>query len=55
MNIFDKFQRIREYIDSQNILDSLAEFLPNNELEEFCTYLEDEFDIEYDNDGYEEF
>ena len=55
MNTYDRFQRLREDIDSQNILDSLMDFLSDNDMEEFCNYLEDEFDIEYDNDNYDEY
>ena len=55
MNTYDRFQRLMEDIDSQNILDSLIDFLSDNDLEEFCNYLEDEFDIKYDNDNYDEF
>ena len=55
MNIYDKFQRVREYVDSQNILDALTDFLSDDDLKEFCSYLEDEFNIEYDNDEYDEF
>jgi hypothetical protein len=55
MNTFDRFQQIREDIDSQNILDSLIDFLSDSDLEEFCNYLEDEFNIEYNNEDYEEF
>jgi len=55
MNIYDRFQQIREEIDSQNILDSLIDFLSDDDLKEFCDYLEDEFNIEYNNDEYEEF
>jgi len=55
MNTFDRFQRLREDIDSQNILDTLIDFLSDNDLEEFCNYLEDEFNISYDNNNYDEF
>jgi len=55
MNIYDRFQYLREEIDSQNILDTLTDFLSDDDLKEFCNYLEDEFNIEYNEDEYEEF
>ena len=55
MNAYDRFQRIREDIDSQNILDTLIDFLSEDDINEFCNYLEDEFNIEYDNDNYDEY
>lgn len=55
MNTFDRFQQLREEIDSQNILDTLIDFLSEDDLVEFCNYLEDGFNIEYNNDEYEEF
>ena len=55
MNNFYRFQRLREDIDSQNVLDALIDFLSDNDLEEFCNYLEDEFNISYDNNDYDEF
>ena len=55
MNAYDRFQRIREDIDSQNILDTLIDFLSEDDVNEFCNYLEDEFNIEYDNDNYDEY
>jgi len=55
MNTYDRFQRIREDIDSQNILDTLIDFLSEDDINEFCNYLEDEFNIEYDNDNYDEY
>ena len=48
MTTTEKFQRIRDYIDSQNILDYIMDFLSDDELKELCEGLEDEFDIEYD-------
>jgi len=55
MNTFDRFQRLREDIDSQNILDALTDFLSDGDLEEFCNYLEDEFEISYEGTDYEEY
>lgn len=55
MNTYDRFQYLREEIDSQNILDTLIDFLSDDDLKEFCDYLEDEFNVEYNNDEYEEF
>ena len=55
MNTYDRFQYLREDIDSQNILDSLMDFLSDNDMEEFCNYLEDEFNIEYNNNDYDEY
>jgi len=52
MTPFDHFQQIRDEIDSQNICDILAEYMSDDELEDFCKYLEEEFDIEYDNSDY---
>ena len=49
MTIKDKFQYIRDYIDSENICDMIQEFLEDEQLIKFCEFLEDEFDIEYDN------
>ena len=49
MTTTEKFQRIRDYIDSQNILDSLVDFLSEDELKEFCDQLEEEYDIEYED------
>ena len=43
---------IRDEIDSQNICDVLVEYMSDDELEDFCKYLEEEFDIEYDNSDY---
>jgi hypothetical protein len=55
MNTYDRFQYLREDIDSQNILDSLMDFLSDSDMEEFCNYLEDEFNIEYNNNDYDEY
>ena len=57
MNPIDRFQKIRDYIDSQNICDMISEYLSENDLQDFCNYLEEEFDIEYDDDysNYEEY
>lgn len=55
MKASEKFQRIRDYIDSQNILDYLMDFLSDDELNELCEGLEDEFEISYDEfDNYSE-
>jgi hypothetical protein len=50
MNPIDRFQKIRDYIDSQNICDMISEYLSEDDLQNFCDYLEEEFDIEYDDD-----
>lgn len=50
MNPIDRFQKIRDYIDSQNICDIISEYLSEDDLQDFCDYLEEEFDIEYDDD-----
>ena len=55
MNTFDRFQRLREEIDSQNILDTLIDYLCEEDLQEFCNYLEDEFEITYEGTDYEEY
>lgn len=49
MNPIDRFQKIRDYVDSQNICDMISEYLSENDLQDFCDYLEEEFDIEYDD------
>jgi len=55
MNAYDRFQRLREDVDSQNILDIIMEFLSEDDINELCNCLEDEFHIEYDNDNYSEY
>jgi len=50
MKAIERFQRIRDYVDSQNICDEIADFLGDDELEEFCSILEENYDIEYEND-----
>ena len=57
MNPIDRFQKIRDYVDSQNICDMISEYLSEDDLQNFCDYLEEEFDIEYDDDysNYEEY
>ena len=52
MNSIDRFQKIRDYIDSQNICDMVSEYLSEDDLKEFCDYLEEEFNIEYDDEDY---
>jgi hypothetical protein len=54
MKPVEKFQRIRDYIDSQNICDFLIEYMSDDELENLCHELEEEFDVQYD-DEYEEY
>ena len=53
----EKFQIIRDYVDSQNILDFLMDYLSESELKTLCEELEEEFDIEYEafNDFMEDF
>jgi len=57
MSAKEKFQRICDYVDSQNILDFLIDYLSESELNELCEELEEEFNIEYDdfNDFIEDF
>lgn len=50
MNPIDRFQKIRDYIDSQNICDHIQEYFSEDDLEGFCSFLEEEFEIEYDDD-----
>lgn len=50
MQARDIFSQIKDYIDTQNILDELEKFLDNDELLEFCNYLKDEYNIELYND-----
>jgi hypothetical protein len=52
MTVKDRFLRIRDYIDAQNILDELESFLSDEELNEFCLELEDEYEIDLDEDDY---
>lgn len=49
MNQIDRFQRIRDYIDSQNICDVLTEYFSEDDLKGFCDFIEEEYDIEYDD------
>ena len=57
MSAKEKFQRICDYVDSQNILDFLIDYLSESELNELFEKLEEEFNIEYDdfNDFIEDF
>ena len=50
MQARDIFSQIKDYIDTQNILDELEKFLDDDELLEFCNYLKDEYNIELYND-----
>ena len=52
MTTKDRFLRIREYIDAQNILDELESFLSDEDLQEFCLELEEEYEINLDEDDY---
>lgn len=52
MNAIERFQRIRDYIDTQNICDELSDFLSEDELHEFCAILEENYEIEYDDENY---
>ena len=52
MSPFDHFQFLRDEIDSQNICDKLSDYMTDDDLEEFCKYLEEEFNIEYDDNDY---
>lgn len=52
MTTKDRFLRIRDYIDAQNILDELESFLSDEELQEFCLELEEEYEINLDEDDY---
>ena len=55
MTPFDHFQRLRDEIDSQNICDVLSDYMSDDDLEDFCQYLQEEFDIELDNNYLEEY
>lgn len=57
MKAKDIYLQIRDYIDSQNILDSLEIFLGEDELMEFCDYLKEEYDLDLseNNEYFEEF
>lgn len=55
MTPYERFQRIREELDSQNICDSLSDYMTDDDLTQFCDYLEDEFDIEIINEDYDDF
>lgn len=48
MTTKDRFLRIRDYVDPQNILDELERFLSDEDLKEFCICLEEEYEIESD-------
>lgn len=52
MTVKDRFLRIRDYIDAQNILDELESFLSDEDLNEFCLELEDEYELDLDEDDY---
>lgn len=57
MEAIERFQRILDYIDTQNICDEITEFLSEDELHDFCNVLEDNYNIEYEefdfvNDNY---
>ena len=52
MTTKDRFLRIRDYIDAQNILDELESFLSDEDLKEFCLELEEEYEIDLDEDDY---
>lgn len=49
MNVKDKFLYLEDYVDTRNICDCLIDFLDEEQLKEFCEYLEDEYDVEYEN------
>ena len=57
MKTKDIYLQIRDYIDSQNILDSLENFLGEDDLMEFCDYLKEEYDLDLseNNEYFEEF
>jgi len=50
MKVIERFQRIRDYVDTQNICDELADFLCEDDLAEFCALLEENYEVEYDED-----
>ena len=52
MKAIERFQRIQDYIDTRNICDEIAEFLSEDELSEFCSILEENYEIEYDDENY---
>ena len=60
MKINDLFLKVRDYIEGDLILDELINFMGDEELGEFCDYLQEKYDIDmsgdmddyYDNDSY---
>lgn len=50
MKAIERFQRIRDYVDTTNICDEIAEFLSDDDLNEFCATLEENYDIEYEDE-----
>ena len=50
MKINDIFLKIRDYIEGDVILDELIDFLGEDELNEFCDYLEEKYDINMSGD-----
>ena len=50
MKAIERFQRIRDYVDQTNICDEIAEFLSDDDLNEFCSILEENYDIEYEDE-----
>ena len=50
MKAIERFQRIRDYVDTINICDEISEFLSEDDLNEFCATLEENYDVEYDDD-----
>lgn len=46
----DIFLKIRDYIEGDIILDELTGFLGEEELNEFCEYLEEKYDIDMSGD-----
>ena len=50
MKINDIFLKIRDYIEGDVILDELIDSLGEDELNEFCDYLEEKYDIDMSGD-----
>lgn len=49
MSTKDRFLYLIDCVDTQNICDMIQDFLEEYQLKEFCEYIEDEFNIEYEN------
>lgn len=49
MKSYDKFLQIRDYVDDCNICDLLSLYFCDDEMEEFCNFIEDHYQIKYDD------